>query len=434
MENTPENSVTEEHTIEIQEILGKIPGWIFSYGLLILFLTVSMAAISCYFIIIPAKHVTTINLTTTNAPAPLITKATGRIHQVFVANGEAVGANKVLALLESSADYADILSLDAYSRKFEGDWENYVKIIDMPRNLQLGDVQNTYLSFYTTFNNFKRYLQFAEVEKKSSLQLKRISQIQGQLANLAQQKEIRLQSLKITKNHFDGDSVFFIQNAFGVPRRELDLTKQGYLKEKEGLISIDIAIRNTQETLLQSEELLIESAYNHRLKVSEFSNQLIEKYLQLVSEIKLWKETYLISAPIAGKVTFTNYWSSNQYITSGERFATLIPSENNQIVARAKIGSAVVSRIKKGTKAKIFLSGYPATKYGYLEGKVINISLIPEEHNYFVEIALVQGMLTKMDFSIPFIHEMEGTAELELSSERLLFKLLKNVAPGSGNQ
>ena len=73
---------------------------------------------------------------------------------------------------------------------------------------------------------------------------------------------------------------------------------------------------------------------------NEFQLQFDEQHAQLLAQIKLWKDKYILETPIAGKITFTKYWAENQNITTGDRLATIVPEDSTQIIGRITIPSS----------------------------------------------------------------------------------------------
>ena len=75
----------------------------------------------------------------------------------------------------------------------------------------------------------------------------------------------------------------------------------------------------------------------------------------IITEIQNWELSYVIIAPISGQITFTQYWSINQNIASGEPIFNIVPDEKGLLMGKAllpaersgkvKIGQTVISLI-----------------------------------------------------------------------------------------
>jgi hypothetical protein len=75
------------------------------------------------------------------------------------------------------------------------------------------------------------------------------------------------------------------------------------------------------------------------------------------------------------------------------------------------------------------LDNYRFQEYGILEGKVQNISLVPDEKgNYYVDIILPKGLKTSYNKQLPFDKELKGkeivTEDLRLI-ERFFYQIRK---------
>lgn len=75
-------------------------------------------------------------------------------------------------------------------------------------------------------------------------------------------------------------------------------------------------------------------------------------------EIKLWKDKYILNAPIAGKITFTKYWAENQNIIIGDRLATIVPEDSTQIIGRITIPSSGLGKVEVGQQVNVKLNGF----------------------------------------------------------------------------
>jgi hypothetical protein len=73
----------------------------------------------------------------------------------------------------------------------------------------------------------------------------------------------------------------------------------------------------------------------------------------------------------------------------------------------------------------ISLAGYPDAEYGFIRGRISNISLVPVKDSYIAEIEPVNGMITTYNRELVFINEMTGTAGIITEDSRLIYRLIK---------
>lgn len=148
---------------------------------------------------------------------------------------------------------------------------------------------------------------------------------------------------------------------------------------------------------------------------------LIELSNQLKKAIKDWEYRYVLQSNINGKVSFLNYWNTNQTVTQGDLVFTIIPSENSSFIAKLKTPARNSGKIKTGKIVNIKIENYPDTEFGVLKGTVKNISLIPDNEGlYLIDVKLPQKLITSYNKEIEFKQEMRGTAEIITEDLRLI--------------
>ena len=101
----------EDHSEEVQHILGRIPGWVIRWGISVLFITVASIFVGSYFIPYPETMVFPARMVTMNAPAPIVAPGSGRIEQWFKNDQTLVEEGEAIALFSTNDDYEDVLRL-----------------------------------------------------------------------------------------------------------------------------------------------------------------------------------------------------------------------------------------------------------------------------------------------------------------------------------
>jgi hypothetical protein len=109
----------------------------------------------------------------------------------------------------------------------------------------------------------------------------------------------------------------------------------------------------------------------------------------------------------------------------------VIPSQSSSIIARLKTPAQNSGKIEVGQKVNISLQNYPETEFGFLEGKVKNISNFPDKKGfYIIDVSLPQELITSYGKEINFKQEMTGMANIITEDLRLMerfFYQLKDV-------
>lgn len=107
-----------------------------------------------------------------------------------------------------------------------------------------------------------------------------------------------------------------------------------------------------------------------------------------------------------------------------------VSEKQSQIIGRITLPVKGAGKVAIGQKVNIRFDNFPYMEFGYLKGKVKNISLMPSNENYIVEVELPQDMKTNYDIPLNFSQEMKGSAEIITEDLRLIqrfFNPLKSL-------
>jgi len=98
--------------------------------------------------------------------------------------------------------------------------------------------------------------------------------------------------------------------------------------------------------------------------------------------------------------------------------------QHESYLVRAKAIGLNTGKLKVGQKAIVRLSNYPDREFGVLEGKLVNISKIPDGEGFLIlEIELSKQLTTSFGIELEFQQEMTGSAEIVTEDLRLLERL-----------
>ena len=94
-------------------------------------------------------------------------------------------------------------------------------------------------------------------------------------------------------------------------------------------------------------------------------------------------------------------------------------------IGKVKAPALNSGKIKIGQRVNIRLANFPDREFGVLEGKIQNISLVPDKDgNLLIDVALPNGLRTSYNKQIVFHQEMKGSAEIETEDLRLIERIL----------
>ena len=84
-------------------------------------------------------------------------------------------------------------------------------------------------------------------------------------------------------------------------------------------------------------------------------------------------------------------------------------------------------KVKIGQKVNVKFDNYPYMEYGMVRGIVKNISLVPTDNIYMVELAFPEGLVTNYQISLEFSRELQGSAEIVTDDLRLIQRFFNPI-------
>lgn len=421
----PEINRTEDiHSEEIQELMGFIPKGIVRWGLTVLFLILIGIIVGSFFFKSPEIIAAPMILTTENPPIALLSKSSGKVERLFVVNEQLIDAGKVIALINNPTNYDHYLVLkERLNMSFQiTDWDNQVLTFDLPEQLTLGEMQTSYASYLKNRSNLKQYLTQKYIPQKIALLRKQIVKQKEYYTTQLRQKELQIKDLKLSGKAFFRDSTLFQKLA--ISESEYEKARQLYLLKKSAFVGFEASLKNTESSILQMEENIVELQMQQEKELAQYRLTLDEAKLNLENLIHQWEERYLVTSPVKGKITFTSVWSENQEVKIEDLIGTVIPQGALTIIVKAIVPTVGFGKVEVGQQVNIKLSGFPYMEFGMLKGRIRSISLVPEEKGYVAEIELTGGMTSSYRENLKFIHQMDGTAEIVTKDLRLIYRFI----------
>ena len=169
-----------------------------------------------------------------------------------------------------------------------------------------------------------------------------------------------------------------------------------------------------------------------------FKNDILDKLKQATDNVNLLtfeldknnqrQQVSEIRAPVSGTVQQLKVHTIDGVVTTAETLMVVVPEEDSLEVT-ALIQNKDIGFVKEGQEVVIKVEAFPYTRYGYLTGKVKNITLDAIEHpklglvfNTIIE--LDKKTLSAEEKEIPLSAGMEITAEIKTGMRSVISYLL----------
>lgn len=420
----PVKNNIEIHSEEVREIMGHIPGWTIRWGLIMIFLLFFMLIVGSYFFKYPKVVSVPMVITTENPPAPLITKSSGRISHWFHHNGEIVTTGSPIAMINNTARFDDMNYLGGIINQIDtANLKMELNLLQLDDKLVLGELQELYNSLLRNWQGYALYLHNDFLNSKISLSEKQLERQEEHYQMLIEQKKILESELQIDEKTFNRYQSLVEKG--GVSESQMDEAKARLMQAQRNFIGFKSNLKTTEINLLSQRRSIIDLKEQQLTDIRQFEMNIADNLSSLKNQLNSWKDTYLICSPIKGKLSLDNFWSENHVIQTGERLATVVPTDSTRIICKATVPHTGIGEIKGGQKVRIKLSGFPFMQYGMLTGKVKDSALVPDDKGYTVLIELSGGMTSNYSEKLKLVQEMDGIAEIITQDTRAIYRFIE---------
>jgi multidrug resistance efflux pump len=437
--------MNDEKTIElkspaVQELLGRPPRWVIRWGITIIFMIVAGLVAGSYFFKYPDIIPATITVTTENLPAGIMTKTTGRIDTLFVTERQQVKQGDLLAVLENTANWQDVLALKeivkcyisdsrddrdsrrqkARKQKAESETQNAEKKENAES--EHGESMNMENGMQNIENGMRVESvlpsAFAPSTLKpsafapsafSALHLGELQPVYQQFIKAHEdylyfihtdyhrrkiaviEKQIRIQRAILQKSQhqisLNAQQLSIVYQSFvtdsilyakkALSGTEYQNAKNSYLQQLQSFENAKLGIDNQNMSILQSEQTIFDLEQQRSEQLNNLQISLTGALEQLQTQIKQWEQTYLLVSPIDGVVTLTKYWQKNQNINAGEVLVTVVPDEQTKIAGKILLPPQGAGKVKEGQMVNVKFDNFPYMEFGMVRVQIKNISLVP---------------------------------------------------------
>ncbi len=406
---------------EVQEILGTPPPWLVQWGTLIVFLgvavLVAVAAVVQYADTVPAQVV----ISRTYPPVDVGVPNDGHIAAFLARDSQLVQEGQVLAVLQSSAEYNDVRRLDALLPYWQRCIPDSLQRIQLPEDMQLGEMQAAYDAFRRAVEAYR--LNEGDGKASGVAVDQRIAQLERSIgAEQRAQQRLRDQLAAARERYRRQNSLYQSGN---LPLSELERERL-QLNELEAQYSaLERGIQQREGEL----RLLRQRRSSAELRDNGWAVERLRQTLaDLQAALDTWKVTYLIVAPISGRVALNgNLFVRRQYVRAGQQLLILLPTQGDSAIARLQLPIVNSGKVRPGQSVIIRLEGYPYAEFGTLYGVVHSKSIAPQDGFYTVAVSLPQGLRTSYGKTIPLEHRLVGTAEIITEQKSLLRRVYEQI-------
>ncbi len=424
-----ESDNIEIRSDEVQEIMGTPPKWIIRRGITVILLVVIVLLVGSYFYKYPDLIQARVTILSENPPVSVVARSNGKLDKIFVTDKQVVEVNTLLGIIENPANYEDAYELIEFLDSVQPYFSQpeLFSTLMFGKEYSLGQNHTYYSSLVSQFREYQTSVNYNTFEQRIRSLEKQVTDYANYDEKLRQQISVLNEDYILAFSQFHRDSALHVRKVMS----DVDFEKSeaAMLKQKYAYQNALTNLASTQITMNQLKQQIQEQ----QVLKAETENKLLaalkEKYDNLVNQLKAWEQAFVLKTPIAGQVTFTNFWSVNQFVSAGNVVFNVVPENEQEIIGKATVPIAGAGKVEVGQRVNIKLDNYPYMEYGLLEGKITNISMVPVTTDkggyYTAEIELINKLNTNYKKELPFNQEMQGSAEIITKDRRLIERLVE---------
>lgn len=413
----------------VQEILGTIPPWIIRWGITLLFFIIALIFIAGWFFKYPDFIPAEIEVITQNPPAEIIAKSTGKIERFYIDDKQHVVEGQKIAMIENPAHEDEVfrLRVDLNTIKpyiLNGHGQE-ILALDYEQYNNLGEVQSYYSLFLKSYLDYESFLKVDFCNQKILALENQVDDYRLFYEYSYRQRNTLQENYDLAMKDYERHQTLFENET--IAEVELEKKKSEMLKKKHDFEAARTNLADTRIKINELEEQILDYKLQFKQDSSTIKLNLRESFSNLISQIEIWEQKYVIEASIDGIATFTRFWTENQNVVIGEKVVSIVPLDSTNIIGKMLMPIKGSGKVKVGQQVNIKFFNYPYMEFGMVRGIISNISTVPSDNLYAVEVSLPNGLKTNYGRDLVFNQKMKGVGEIITEDIRFIVRVIRPV-------
>ena len=405
----------------LKEVLATPPRWVLRWGeTLVLVLVIVLLALG-WLIRYPDRIPAEVIITTRQPPVPVKARADGALAQLLVSDQDRVTKGQVMAVIQNPARHADVNQLKEQLRQF--DLETTEEHSPFTGSYQLGSLQEAYARLQQAAEAYHLYRRLTPLFQQQQAVVQQLARYQALLTQKQQQRLLQRKVQLAEKDYRRNEQL----HASGtIADKALETSEQQWIGAQESYEVFSGKLSQIKVQVANLERERAQLGTEHTQEGEQLRTALVGTLNQLRVATQQWEERYVLTAPRAGQVSFSDFWSEQQFVEAGQTVMRIVPPTNEQIgsiIGQLRVPVQNSGKLSEGQRVEVYLDNYPYAEYGALTGIVQSISSLPKQGQYHLTITFPEGLVTQYGQTIPFQQQLQGRAEIITEDLRLLERL-----------
>jgi multidrug resistance efflux pump len=363
-----------------------------------------------------------------NAPKEIMALQDGRLVELFVNNDQQVTEKQVIGWIESTASHKEVLALSqqldsSIQRLAAGKYRQSAALFSRS-NHTLGELQNSYQQFITSWQQFNDYQVNGFYTQKKAF-LENDIQVLGKMQEaLLQQQQITEQNLQLAEESFNMNNSLL---------KEKVISQEDLRKEKSLLYSKQLSLPQIKITRLTYETQQREKQKELDQLLHDMEQQKMifhQALLTLQSAVNEWIRKYVLVAPVSGKIAFLVPLQKNQFIKQGKIMGFVNPPDTRYYV-ELNLPQSNFGKVDTGFQVQIRFDAYPYEEFGTLNGQLNYISKVPSDSGFLGIVHFGNNLLSTHGKILPYKSRLQANALVITRNTKLFTRIYYSIVKGT---
>lgn len=431
-ENIPDKKSLDgevERNEEVQAIIDRMPTKGGIWVVIITGLLIGIIILLGFVIKYPDTVDGQIAITARHAPVRLVANSTGKVY-LLKSNLDQVEEGEVVAYIESGVNYKDVLEIDSLLRVYD---IYALQKLSVSPTLTLGELSSSFTAFLMAHLQYFRFME-SDIYRMQTMNLQQQIEINGKIVrNMSTEELLKEKILHIGTERTEKDSVLAATKT--ISEEQYQRQYMELLSQKDSYQAFRNEKLSRQSQLHQNKLELRRMELEKQENEDKLLSELLARKNELTNAVRIWKEKYLLYAPVSGELEFLGFWRENEYVQSGHELFSIIPSKN-RMMGEVLIPAYGVGKVKVGQTANVKVENYPYDEFGMMQGSVQSISRLSHKmqaengknvNAYRVIITFPNGLKTNFGKELALDFESVGNVEIITKPKRLIERLFDNL-------
>ncbi|QCR22329.1 HlyD family efflux transporter periplasmic adaptor subunit [Pontibacter sp. SGAir0037] len=400
---------TQEHSEEVQEIIGAVPGWLVRWGISLFFGILLLLLLLAGSIKSPDSIPANLKVDADYRPQEVLARKAGRLARLLVKEEQAVSSGQVLGYLESNADHREVLQLssriDSLQKEVLAGNDRLAQQARFNARKHYGELQPALQEFYLAYLQFLMYTPggiYAGKEQALRNEIHSLKQLELQLA---EQQQIHQEAYAIAQEEFARHQVLAEAKVISLQEFQLQESK---------FVSIKLPLNSTRSSLINNSIVQAQKQWELQQVAQEVVAQravFLAKLQKFKSELDEWKKEHVLVAEQDGRVVFHQVLRQNQWLPLNKPVLYITNARQDAApFGELTLSQQAFGKVRTGQDVLIRLKAYPTQEFGLLRGKITYISdvvsgdtaytatvTLPTKTTYGKEVKLQVGLVAQAE-------------------------------------